>query len=374
MVRQPGRAAITASTLMIGLAVFIVLWTTAGSFNQYTFDMLHKSFVSDLLLLPQTLGIYGSALGVDQALVNKIQALPEVQTASGFSYASSQVNGKTIQVLGIDPETYGKVSPLDLDGTDTTQAYSALAAGRNIFMNPLAATALKLKLGDSVTLDTPNGPQNYQIVAIASDLITFKVNTVFVSQATMKADFHKTDDVMLMVNLKPGVDLAAGQKAVEAVAADYPQLTVRATGQYAAELGELTSSVITLFYFIGLLVLIPAALGLLNTLTINVLERTREIGVIRAVGGSKTQVRRIVMAEAVLLGLFGAVTGTIAGAAASYGFIASFSSIGWNMPYDFPILGIIVAILCATLLALLASMLPARRAAGLDIIRALQYE
>lgn len=374
MIRQPGRAAITASTLMIGLAVFIVLWTTAGSFNQYTLDMVHKSFTSDLLLLPQTIGIYGSTIGADESLVKKLQALPEVQTASGFRFANSIVGGKTLQVLGINPETYDKVSPMEFQGAKPSDAYAALGSGRTMFVNPLAASTLKVKIGDSVTLETPEGPQTYQVVALASDLLTFKVNTAFISQANIKTDFHKADDVMLMVDLKPGVSVENGQKAVAAAAVDYPQFTVRPTGQYATELSDVTTKAIGFFYFLGFLVLIPAALGLLNTLTINVLERTREIGVIRAVGGSRTQVRRIVMAEAVLLGLFGALIGTVAGAVASYGFIAAFAAIGWNIPYDFPILGILAAIICATLLALLASMLPARRAAGLDIIRALQYE
>ena len=122
------------------------------------------------------------------------------------------------------------------------------------------------------------------------------------------------------------------------------------------------------------MILIPAALGLLNTLTINILERTREIGIVRAVGGSRKQVRRIVIAEALLLGLFGAAVGVVVGVVMSYGFILAFSLIGWKMPYIFPVMGMIAAIVIAIVLALFSSILPARNAAQLDIIRALQYE
>ncbi len=374
MVRQPGRAAITASTLMIGLAVFIVLWTTAGSLNEYVLGMLNKNFTSDLLLVPQTIGIYGSDIGADESLVQRIRAIPDVQAVSGFRYASGSVKGTTLQVLGIDPENYGKVSPLDFPDAIDAQVYTALASGRTMIMNPLAASTIKAKVGDNIVIQTPEGPQTYQVIAIGGDLLSFKLNTVFISQTNMKADFHKADDIMVMIDLKPGVELEAGKKAVDTIIADYPQFTVAETGKYAKDLSDLVLKGLSGLYFLGLLVLIPAVLGLLNTLTINVMERTREIGVVRAVGGSRSQVRRMVMAEAVLLGLFGAITGTIAGAAASYGFIASFSSLGWNIPYDFPIWGIVAAILSAILLALLASMVPARRAAQLDIIRALQYE
>ena len=94
----------------------------------------------------------------------------------------------------------------------------------------------------------------------------------------------------------------------------------------------------------------------------------------RAVGGSRSQVRRMVTAEALLLGIFGVSMGVLAGVAMSYGFIMAFATIGWQMPYTFPVGGVIAAIVIGVLLALFASILPARSAAKLDIIRALQYE
>ena len=112
----------------------------------------------------------------------------------------------------------------------------------------------------------------------------------------------------------------------------------------------------------------------MNTLTINIVERTRESGVVRAIGASRPQVRRMVIAESLLLGLFGASMGVLAGVTMSYGFTTAFSAIGWIVPYIFPVLGIIAAVTIAILLALFSSVLPARNAAKLDIIRALQYE
>jgi putative ABC transport system permease protein len=190
----------------------------------------------------------------------------------------------------------------------------------------------------------------------------------------MAADFHKTEDILLMLNLEPNAESSAAMTDIENILSDYPQFTARLTGEYRAELVDISTSAMGLFYAVALLILIPAALGLLNTLTINVLERTREIGVVRAVGGSKTQVRRMVTGEALLLGVFGAAMGVLAGVAMSYGFIAAFGTVGWEMPYSFPLMGILAAIVVGVLLGLFAAILPARRAARLDIIRALQYE
>ncbi|KAB2861441.1 MAG: FtsX-like permease family protein, partial [Anaerolineae bacterium] len=179
---------------------------------------------------------------------------------------------------------------------------------------------------------------------------------------------------LLMVNLKSGVDKQAALSHIQEVAKNYPQFKVDSTSSYRGEVLEITRGVINVYYILAVLILIPAALGLLNTLTINILERTREIGVVRAIGASRRQVQRMVVAEALLLGLFGAALGILAGVAMSYGFTAAFSTIGWKVPYIFPIMGIVAAAVIAVLLALFSSVLPARNAAKLDIIRALQYE
>lgn len=374
LTRQPGRAAITASTLMIGLAAFILIAAAVNSFDGFIRNLTTSTFTSDVLILPQTMGIYGSVVGADDRLASRLQALPEVQTVGGLRYASSTTNNQTIQVLGIDPDAYPKVSSLDFTQGKPEEGFPALNSGRAAILNSLAASTLKLAVGSDITVQTAEGPQTYHIVGIANDPLSMKLLTLTISQTNLKTDFHKAEDVMLMVNLKAGADRNAALAAINQVLQDYPQFSARLTGEYRDMIINLSVSALGGMYVLGLLILIPATLGLLNTLTINVMERTREIGVVRAVGGSRAQVRRMVLAEALLLGLFGAATGVIAGVAASYGFIAAFSSFGWKMPYQFPLFGIIAAVILAVLLALGSSILPARNAARLDIIRALQYE
>ena len=277
-------------------------------------------------------------------------------------------------MLGIDPITYPQVSKIDFNSGTPEAAFAALSSGRNAMLTSLTALALHVDVGGTFVVDSPTGPQTYKVVAIANDTLTFKVDAMYISQDNLKTDFQKTEDVLLMINLKPGADKNAALADVNQILTNYPQFTGNLTGKYRDELLKTTSGAFVMFYAMAVLILIPAALGLLNTLTINILERTREIGIVRAVGGSKSQVRRIVTAEALLLGLFGASAGVLTGIAMSYGFIKAFSGIGWQMPYDFPVIGIIAAIIVGLLLALFAGILPARNAAKLDILRALQFE
>jgi putative ABC transport system permease protein len=374
MTRQPGRVAITASTLMIGLATLIMMAALVNSMSQFVTKLMTDTFTSDLMILPQTIALYGNVIGADESLGTRVKALPEVQTVASLRYASSLVADSGLEVLGIDPVTYPQLMKVDFNSGAPEASFAALATGRNAMLTSLTALSLKVKMGDSFPIETPTGTQTYHVIAIANDTFTFKVNAIYISQDNLKTDFQKTEDVLLMINLKPGSDKKAALADVNAILKDYPQFTGNISGEYRDSLLSVTSSAFILFYGMAVLILIPAVLGLLNTLTINVLERTREIGIIRAVGGSRGQVRRMVTAEALLLGLFGASAGVLTGIAMSYGFIMAFSGIGWNMPYDFPVGGIVAAVIIGVLLALFAGIIPARNAAKLDILRALQFE
>ncbi|MBN1565328.1 MAG: ABC transporter permease, partial [Anaerolineae bacterium] len=374
LVRQPGRAAITSSTLMIGLATFIMIAALVSGLTQFTDDLVNSNFASDIMLMPPAIATYNSVVGADETLGNRLRDLPDVELVSELRHASSLKEDTTLDVFGIDPATYPAVAPFVFVKGDPDIVYTDLAQGRTMIMNSFMASTLGLEIGDEFTLPTIEGEQSYRLVGVGNDVLNMKLNALFISHDNLLTDFHKTEAIMLMINLKPGTDISATETEIETIVQDYPQFTVELTSDYRENMIETVGMTTSIYYTIAFLILIPAALGLLNTLTINTLERTREIGIVRAVGGSRKQVQRMVIAEALLLGLFGAAVGVLVGVAISYGFVHAFNLIGWQLPYIFPILGILSAIVIAILLGLFSSILPARNAAKLDIIRALQYE
>lgn len=374
LTRQPGRAAITGGTLMIGLAVLVMSTALVTGFDALVRTLADRNFTSDILLLPQSISVYNNVIGADDSLANRLREVQQIETVGTLRYAASQLNGESLQVMGIDPQEYPQVASFEFSEGQAVTAFAELSNGRNAIATSIALSTMGISVGDEIVLETGEGTQSYRIIAAANDILTFKVNAVFISQENLAADFRRTEDILLMINVVPGVDPAEVMPAVREIASDYPQFTPQLSGEYRETLIQTTSSAMVIFYVLALLILIPAALGLLNTLTINILERTREIGVVRAVGGSRKQVRRMITGEALLLGLFGASMGVLAGVAMSYGFIGAMGSIGWTIPYVFPLMGIVAAIVVGVLLALFASILPARSATKLDIIRALQYE
>jgi len=372
LTRQPSRVTITASATMIGLAIVVALGGMSTSLNGMMSSLLHKSLGSDYLFVPPSVSVWGSDMGSGSDFTSRLQAIPGVDDISTLRFSGSMVNGQAVSLLGINPETYPKVSGLDFKQGDES-AYAALANGRNMIVNGAFLMTLPVKVGYTVELATPNGPQTYTIVAIASDLLNAKVVTAFISQANLAADFGRTDDVFIQLNLKPGVNLASVDSQIKAVAADYPQFTVIAGKSYIDQMLQLLNAVFAGMYFILAFLAFPSLIAMLNTLAINVLERTREIGMIRAVGGTRKQVRRMVVTEALLLASVGTAFGILSGMYLGYVIVKALASL-FPMAYSFPLSGVLASIAIGLLFGALAAFIPARQAARLQVVEALRYE
>jgi putative ABC transport system permease protein len=371
--RNPGRASITVSAVLIALAVIVALFAVLSSVeNAYT-SKLNASTGADILLLPPNLGVWNSDVGVGQDFEQKLAQIPGVGNWTGLVFAPAQVSGTTIQVMGFDPATYPKVSGLTFDQGDDT-AYAKLATGRAAIINGIMASAVKAKIGDDISVQTPQGIKSYHIVAIGSDYLGAKIDSLYTSKQNLATDFAVTDDIMVMANLKPGADPTAVRAGVQNLLQGYPQLTLNWGADWRKTAADLLGQTFLVLYIALAALIIPSMLGLINTLAINVLERTREIGVLRAIGATRSQIRRMVVAESLLLGVAGAALGLLAGLALGYALTGVISAGFYKVTFSFPWGGIILAVAVALIMSLLASALPARQAARVKIVQALQYE
>ncbi len=252
----------------------------------------------------------------------------------------------------------------------------ALAANeRNVIVNGILATPLGLKVGDIIPLATPTGQQDYRIVAIGSDILSMKINTAYISQANMKLDFNKSEDILYQVNLAKGADVATAEQWLNQIVANYPQFRLVAGRAYSAEFMTQYESIISGFYVLLAVLAFPSLIAILNTLAIGVIERTREIGMLRAIGATRRQVWRTIVAEALLLAALGTAFGILAGLYLSYVFVQGLNAAGYmKMAYTFPLGGVLAAIAAGLLFGVLAALLPARQASRMEIIKALRYE
>jgi putative ABC transport system permease protein len=372
LTRQPSRVTITVSATMIGLAIVVALGGMTSSLNYMMGPLLHKTLGSDYLFIPPSIAVWNSDIGANNDFTNQLRAIDDIGDISTFRFASSAANGKPISLMGIDPVIYPKVSGLIFsEGNDS--AYADLANGRNMIVNGSFLTTVGVKVGDTVDVSTPNGIQKYTIVASATDMLNAKVVTAFISQANLAADFGRTDDVFIQLNLKPGANAAIVDTQIKAAAANYPQFTVIAGKGYIDQMMQLVSAVFVGMYFLLAFLAFPSFIAMLNTLAINVIERTREIGMIRAVGGTRKQVRRMIVAEALLLAAVGTAFGILAGVYLGYVIVQGLA-VMFPMTYMFPLNGILAGIAIGLIFGALAAVIPARQAAKLQVVEALRYE
>ncbi len=383
--RQPSRSAITASATMIGLAIIVgaggLMYSVTGS----VVGMFRKSMNSDYLLVPPSVALWKGDVGASQSLSNKIRSVPGIGTVSTLRYAQSNIpisgargTGEIqLSVLGIDPAVFTEVSGMDFQKGDPQRAYTALANGeRTIIVNGiLAAQAGGINVGDTVTLSTPQGQQDYRVVAIAGDVMSMKINTAYISQANLRTDFNKREDIFYQVNLAQGADPAAVDARLKAIVEDYPQFRLVETRQYLAEFTQQYDAIFVGMYVLLGVLSLPSLIAILNTLAIGVIERTREIGMLRAIGAARGQVRRMIIAEALLLAAIGTAFGLLAGLYLGYIFVQGLSASGiYKMEYSFPLVALLAATAAGLIFGVIAALVPARQASQMGIIQALRYE
>lgn len=372
--RQPSRAAITASTTMISLAILLMAASVLSSISLSFTKMMRESLGSDYLLVPPTISLWGSNTGAVPQLADDLRAVPGVAVVSTLRFASTQSKDVAIGLLGIDPQAYLQTSSLTFSQGDPQAAFAALQSERAIIINGVLASAAGVTLGDTLNLLTPTGEQTYTIVGIASDYLNAKTTTGYISQTNIAKDFNRTEDVFFQINLQPNADTAAVETDFEKLIAPYPQFKLIAGREYLEQNIGLFNSAFIGMYAMVIFLAIPSLIAMVNTLAIGVIERTREIGMLRAVGSTRTQIRTVILAEALILSAIGTAFGLLAGLYMGRMAVGAFALIGFPADYIFPLEGVMIALAAGLLFGSLAAIIPARQAARMDIIAALRYE
>ncbi|MBN1371278.1 MAG: FtsX-like permease family protein [Anaerolineaceae bacterium] len=388
LTRQPERVAVTASTSMIALAIIVVVAGMATTIEETFMRVLRESLGSDYLFIPPSVGIWANNIGADASFADELRAIDGVGAVTSMRFSSAvadvlpqftkgqsaSTDGVAVSMMGIDPHSFPEVGGLEFTQGDPEVAYAALNDERTLIGNGVFMSSTGLKVGDTVPLITPNGTVNYRVVAAAGDFLNIKLITAYISHANMEKDFGKTEDVFLQLNLAPGADQPTVETAIKQVRQNYPQFNMINGKAYYEQMSGLMRMAFSSMYFVFLFLAIPSLIAMINTLAIGVIERTREIGMIRAVGATQKQIRKIVLVEALLLAAVGVAFGLLGGLYLGYVTTNSLGTVGFPVEYYFPWSGLLAAIAVGLIFGALASIIPARQAARLDIIEALRYE
>jgi putative ABC transport system permease protein len=372
--RQPSRAAITASTTMISLAILVMAASILSSIALSFTRMLEESLGSDYLLVPPTVSLWGANIGAAPELADELRAIEGVEVVSTMRFAATQVNDIAVGLLGIDPHAYDQTSGLTFSQGESENAFRELENGRTMIINGVLASTAGVKLGDTITVLTPSGEQTYKIVGVGSDFLNAKTTTGYISHANIASDFERTEDVFYQINLAPDADIAAVEADFKQAVAPYPQFKLIAGREYLEQNIGLFNAAFSGMYAMVVFLAIPSLIAMVNTLAIGVIERTREIGMLRAVGSTRKQIRTVILAEAIILSAIGTSFGLLAGLYMGRMAVSTFALLGFQADYIFPTQGVIIAVAAGLIFGALAAIIPARQAARMNVVAALRYE
>ena len=363
--RNPKRTAASASALMIGVGL-VGFFTILGSSSTASVNSaIDRSFAGDVVI-DSGGGLMG---GVDPALAGQLSKLPQVQAATGVAIGLAQINGKVEQVSAVDPRAASQIF-------NVSPVQGSLAGlGRNgIAVYKDVATADHLRLGSTVpVLFKDTGRQNLTVALIYGEATGAPAPRYFMGNQAFDANFPVRYDSQVFVKKAPGVTTAAAVTAVRAVADRYSGTTVMDQAAFKAEQAKPVQQQLTLVYVLLALAVVIALLGIGNTLALSIVERTRELGVMRAVGMTRHQLRAMIRWESVIIALQGTVLGLLVGVFFGWALVLAMKDQGITV-FSVPVLTLAIVVVLAGLAGAAAAIWPSRRAAKLNILRAIVSE
>jgi putative ABC transport system permease protein len=366
--RNPSRTTTTAAALMIGLALITFVATFASAISKSIDSAIADSFVADLTLV-NTDGFSRIPGGVAE----RVRQVEGVETVSPVASADGRIKGEGKKVVSaIDPSTIPKVAHFDwVKGSDATIA----KLGRDgAIAESQWAKDNGIGVGDRVTVTTPTGKRAvYTVLGTARDEPKIFVQSIAVPLETFARDFGVNQDDAVFVTFAPGANFDQARQSVDReLSAEFPNVESRSQSQLKDDSREQINKLVVLIYaLLGLSVLI-SLFGVVNTLILTIHERTREIGMLRAIGTSRSQVRQMIRYESVITAMIGAIIGSMLGLLLAIVAVQALSDEGLVLSIPYPLL--VIVLMLAAVAGVAAAIAPARRASQLNVIEALQYE
>lgn len=362
--RAPRRTTSTAMALALGLALIAFMTVVATSLKDGLTGAYRETITADLVVESGRAEMLG---GLSTDVAHHVAELPEVATTSRLRYGHWLDDGRTSALAAVDPATLPEVAELDL----TAGSLEALADGGVVVADSVAEER-GLEVGDTVTMTfSYTGDQELPVVGVLEALDAQALSTSWlVSLDTYAQHFTEDLDATVFVRAADGVPGDDVRAAVEGVLVDHPTAAVRDQAAAADARGATVDQVLGLVTVLLVLTVVIALLGITNTLALSVAERTREIGLLRAVGGTRRQVGAMVRSEAVLVSAIAGVLGLGLGVGLA---AVTVTALGRTAPLaiTLPAGRLAVVLVVAVVAGLVAGLAPSRRAARMDVLEAI---
>jgi putative ABC transport system permease protein len=373
MASSPRRTVATVGALMIGLSFVIAHAAFIQSQKAALDRSLDKTLSSDVLVSSSE-QIQGRSYHFPEEVAKQIASMPEIAIAAPMRVASVSFGGDDVSLSAHDMDKYFASSPDLLDFGDPAAARAATARGEGALISTNLSLRTGLGLGDRVKIESPNGTVELPIVGML-DYFRSEKGTIFIDRELYKKYWNDSALDYVFIDLKPGVDRNAFKQKLQ-ITLKGEHAFVYTHDEFKAWVTKLIDQFFTLTYLQMVIAIFVAAIGLVNTMVISVAERRRELGIFRAIGGLRRQVAKMVMLEAVSIGLIGLFTGAIMGLFGAYFLVNTAAKVvaGFTVTLVFPWWIVLASVPLVLIVAAVSAFVPSFNASRIHIGEAIGYE
>jgi putative ABC transport system permease protein len=369
-IRQPGRTLVTAAALTVGLGLVTFVAVLADGTKATIDQAVSRSFAGDLIVENSQAG---TQQGIPALVAPALRRVPGVGSVTPIAFTVGRLRGSTsnASVTAVDPGTFERVYRIDWKRGSAATLLGLGATG--VVLTDGYASSNRLSVGQRISVLTPTGRRvSLTVRGTVTDNARLLGNLT-IALPLARAAFGQREDALDFVAYAPGASNAQVQPAVNGLLArEFPQAKSRTAAQFKQDQAQQIDTLLALIYVLLALSVIVSLFGIVNTLILSIYERTRELGMMRAIGTSRRQVRQMIRYESIITALIGGVFGLVIGVAGAL--IASLALSGSGYVLAIPVGTLAILLVVAAFAGLLAAMLPARRAARLDLLQALAAE
>lgn len=364
--RNPRRTAATAAALIIGVGLVGFITIFASSARASIDKVIDDAFLSDLVVDSGSFG-FG---GLPPDLTDQIAELPDVEAVSGVRSGTFEVEGDTANVAAVEPDSINQlfdvgVSEGEIEG----------AGPNDVFVLSDKADDEGWEVGDTIDVRfADTGEQELTIAALYEEEQPAGTYTMTIAGFEQNFDPSVQFDVQVYVSYAPATDLDQARAELDAlVAEEAPAASVQDQSEFADGIKDQINQLLSLVFALLFLAIIIALLGIANSLALSIYERTRELGLLRAVGMTRAQVRSAVRWESVIVALLGTAIGLVVSLFFGYMIFLAIRDAGFEV-LDVPIAQLVTIVIGFAIAGVLAGIGPARRASKLDVLGAIATE
>jgi putative ABC transport system permease protein len=371
--RSVSRTTLTVAALLIGVAMILVVRTMTASFSQDLTEWISAYLGGDLYVY--------SNVPLKKEMARQLSLVSGVDAATSIHYEfvdfqTQEGNLEEINFMAIDPATYTRVTSFVFSDSlaNEDEALAKLNAGGSVFISSVISEKYNIRRGDQIFLKTSSGLQPFEVAEVIVDFYNRGL-VVTGNRLDLRRYFRSEEVSMILIKTETANDTSEVIANIDDLYGKRYSLSMESNTDIRESIFTLMNQAFSMFDVMAVLAVMIASLGIVNTLTMNIMERTQEIGMLRAIGMTREQITNMVLAEAGLMGVIGGLIGLVFGVLLGRIFLTGMSAMsGYQLDFIVPASGIVISLIVALIISQMTAIQPARRAANTNVLEAIHYE